>query len=53
MPDDKLDAPTKRMAVQASDLTRNFGGLTAVDQATLTINNGEIYGFSPIQTYCF
>jgi ABC-2 type transport system ATP-binding protein len=30
--------------VQASALTRKFGDLTAVDQVTLTINQGEIFG---------
>lgn len=32
------------MALQASALTRKFGDLTAVDQVTLTINQGEIFG---------
>jgi ABC-2 type transport system ATP-binding protein len=31
-------------AVQASALTRKFGDVTAVDQVTLTINQGEIFG---------
>ena len=44
MPDQKADAPLEAAAVQASALTRRFGDLTAVDQVTLTINQGEIFG---------
>jgi len=36
--------PIHDIAVQASRLTRKFGDLTAVDQVTLTINQGEIFG---------
>jgi ABC-2 type transport system ATP-binding protein len=45
MPDDA--ASSDRMgaiAVQTSALTRAFGGLVAVDQVTLAINAGEIFG---------
>ena len=44
MSDDEANAPTLNVAVQASALTRKFGDLIAVDQATLTINQGEIFG---------
>ena len=44
MPDDQANAPIPDVAVQASALTRQFGGLTAVDHVTLTINQGEIFG---------
>jgi len=44
MPDDKANAPIPEFAVQTSALTRQFGGLTAVDHVTLTINQGEIFG---------
>jgi ABC-2 type transport system ATP-binding protein len=44
MPDDKAIAPVHAAALQASALTRKFGDLTAVDQVTLTINQGEIFG---------
>ena len=44
MPDDQADAPIPDAAVQASELTRKFGDLTAVDSVTLTINQGEIFG---------
>jgi len=36
--------PIRDVAVQASAITRKFGDLTAVDQVTLTINQGEIFG---------
>lgn len=41
MPDVK-DAPVA--ALQVCSLTRKFGDLTAVDQVTLTIDQGEIFG---------
>ena len=44
MPDDKANATTESVAVQAFALTRKFGDLTAVDQVTLTIDQGEIFG---------
>ena len=44
MPDNKPNAPISDSAVQAFALTRKFGDLTAVDQVTLTINQGEIFG---------
>jgi ABC-2 type transport system ATP-binding protein len=44
MPDDQANAPIPDVAVQTSALTRKFGDLTAVDQVTLTINQGEIFG---------
>ena len=37
-------APIRDPAVRASALTRQFGDLTAVDQVTLTIDQGEIFG---------
>jgi ABC-2 type transport system ATP-binding protein len=44
MPDDTANAPIPDVALQAFALTRKFGDLTAVDQVTLTINQGEIFG---------
>ena len=44
MSDVKANAPVADAALQASALTRKFGDLTAVDQVTLTINQGEIFG---------
>jgi ABC-2 type transport system ATP-binding protein len=44
MPKEMLNAPIHNSVVQASALTRKFGDLTAVDQVTLTINQGEIFG---------
>jgi ABC-2 type transport system ATP-binding protein len=44
MPDDTANAPIPDVALQAVALTRKFGDLTAVDQVTLTINQGEIFG---------
>jgi ABC-2 type transport system ATP-binding protein len=44
MTDDKANAPIHDAVVQTSALTRKFGALTAVDQVTLTINRGEIFG---------
>jgi len=47
MPDDKSSAPVPDIALQTIALTRTFGDLTAVDGATLTINQGEIFGLIP------
>lgn len=44
MSDVRANAPAVDAALQASALTRKFGDLTAVDQVTLTINQGEIFG---------
>lgn len=44
MSDVRANAPAVDAALQASALTRKFGALTAVDQVTLTINQGEIFG---------
>lgn len=43
MPEDNAAAPLAPV-VQASQLTRNFGDLAAVDHVTLTVNQGEIFG---------
>jgi ABC-2 type transport system ATP-binding protein len=32
-------------AVQAADLTKKFGGFTAVDRVSFTVGRGEIFGF--------
>ena len=43
--DNNANAPVQNTAtVQTNALTRKFGDLTAVDQVTLTINQGEIFG---------
>ena len=44
VPDDKTNAPTESVIVQASALTRKFVDLITVDQVTLTVNQGEIFG---------
>jgi ABC-2 type transport system ATP-binding protein len=44
MPDDKAKNSSPDTVVQVSALTRKFGDLTAVDDVTLTINQGEIFG---------
>lgn len=44
MLDDKANVPIHDVAVHADALTRQFGDLKAVDQVTLTINQGEIFG---------
>ena len=44
MSDANANAAVAEAALQASALTRKFGDLTAVDQVTLTINQGEIFG---------
>ena len=44
MSDVKATAPVADAALQAVALTRKFGDLTAVDQVTLTVNQGEIFG---------
>jgi ABC-type branched-subunit amino acid transport system ATPase component len=36
--------PPNTAAVEASALSRNFGTLIAVDQVTLAIGQGEIFG---------
>jgi ABC-2 type transport system ATP-binding protein len=41
---DEANPPVREVAVQASALARRFGDLNAVDQVTLTINQGEIFG---------
>ncbi|GAG92241.1 unnamed protein product, partial [marine sediment metagenome] len=32
-------------AVQAEDLTKRFGDFTAVDHASFTVKEGEVFGF--------
>jgi ABC-2 type transport system ATP-binding protein len=44
MPNEMVSAPIHDIVVETSALTRKFGNLTAVDQVTLTINQGEIFG---------
>jgi ABC-type multidrug transport system ATPase subunit len=44
MTDEKASAPIHDPVVQTSSLTRKFGNFTAIDQVTLTINRGEIFG---------
>jgi len=44
MPDERLGPATENTVVQISALTRRFGDLTAVDNVTLTIGQGEIFG---------
>lgn len=44
MPDDQTNAPSHDIVVQTIALTREFGGLSAVDHVTLTVNRGEIFG---------
>jgi ABC-2 type transport system ATP-binding protein len=44
MPQDQANAPLGDRVVQTTALTRRFGGLTAVDHVTLTVNRGEIFG---------
>ena len=44
MPDDQSNAASPIIALQTFALTRKFGDLTAVDQVTLTIHKGEIFG---------
>jgi ABC-2 type transport system ATP-binding protein len=44
MPGDQATAPIVTIALQAFALTRKFGDLTAVNEVTLTINQGEIFG---------
>jgi ABC-2 type transport system ATP-binding protein len=34
-----------RPAVEVRDLTRRFGAFTAVDRVSLTVNEGEVFGF--------
>ena len=44
MTDERSSAPIHDPVVQTSSLTRKFGNFTAVDQVTLAINRGEIFG---------
>ncbi len=44
MPDEHTNAPDQDVVVRAFGLTRKFGELTAVDQVSLTIKRGEIFG---------
>jgi len=44
MADDQSSAASPIIALQTFALTRKFGDLTAVDQVTLTIHKGEIFG---------
>jgi len=44
MPANHEDAAVQTTVVQTTALTRNFGDFTAVDQVTLTVNGGEIFG---------
>jgi len=37
--------PNAEIAIEARGLTRRFGGFTAVDHVSLTIERGEIFGF--------
>lgn len=43
-PNDQANAPIHDIVVQTTALTRRFGSLIAVDQVTLTVNRGEIFG---------
>ena len=38
-------APDAPIAIEAHDLTRRFGAFTAVDKASFSIRQGEIFGF--------
>lgn len=44
MPDDQKSAPRHDIVVQTSALSRDFGGVSAVDHVTLAVNRGEIFG---------
>jgi len=44
MPDDQKSVPSHDIVVQTMALTRDFGGVSAVDHVTLTVNRGEIFG---------
>jgi ABC-2 type transport system ATP-binding protein len=44
MTDERPNASVPEPVVQTFTLTRRFGALAAVDQVTLTINRGEIFG---------
>ena len=39
-----MNHPTKETAIQAEHLSRSFGGLSAVEDLSLFVNRGEIYG---------
>ena len=53
MSDVRANAPAVDTALQASALTRKFSALTAVDQVTLTVNQGELFGLIAIDRYTF
>src|SRR6266487_5410206 len=36
---------TDELAIEAKDLTRTFGGFTAVDHITFDVRAGEVFGF--------
>jgi ABC-2 type transport system ATP-binding protein len=36
---------TAELAIHAADLTRTFGGFTAVDHVTFDVRHGEVFGF--------
>lgn len=38
-------APSDKLAVQITDLTRKFGSFTAVNEVSLEVGYGEIFGF--------
>ena len=44
MPDGQAKAPSQDVVVRAFELTRKFGDLTAVNQVSLAISRGEIFG---------
>jgi ABC-2 type transport system ATP-binding protein len=44
MPNDPASAAVERVVLQASGLSRKFGAFTAVDDVTLSIHQGEIFG---------
>ena len=47
MTSELLSAPpsTEAAAIEAKDLTRTFGGFTAVDHITFSVRAGEVFGF--------
>jgi ABC-2 type transport system ATP-binding protein len=40
-----MSAPGETFAITARDLTRRFGGFTAVDRITFAVRTGEVFGF--------
>lgn len=40
-----MSVPGETFAITARDLTRRFGGFTAVDRITFTVRTGEVFGF--------